>query len=239
MKVHRTGAALRMLLACPLVWAQAPSVPLLPPAAATLATAESGLAQEPTSTAEPRFRISVKQRDTSSLLQKFMALSGRKIRMVGYLHASSTLELRNATFEEALHAICLNAGVKCVKGADGVFAVGPDSDLTMDAAGPNDTTEVDVAYRCRNLNAESVANVLSRTFPKLKVITGPLFLSPTIESGNSITIDASKALGATDVAFKTHDILLSGPVNLVKRAWILAKKLDRPRRQVRINARLT
>ncbi len=238
MTFPRTGAALGILLVGPLLWGQLPSPPPLPPAA-SLAATDPGLAWEPATTAAPRFRISVKQRDTSSLLQKFMALAGRKIRMVGYLHASSTLDIRNATFEEALNAICLNAGIKCIKGADGVFSVGPESDLTLDASGPSDTTEVDVAYRCRNLNAESVANVLGRTFPKLKVITGPLFLSPTIESGNSITIDAAKALGATDVAFKTHDILLSGPVNLVKRAWILAKKLDRPRRQVRINVRLT
>ncbi len=217
------------------------AAPQAPPAAA----APAPVPQEPLVTKDPEsstgktYRIQVKRKDATTLIRALGTLAGVKVKVVSYFPGSVTMDLQHVTFEQGLDAICQSVGIAFKKLEDGSYAVGPESDLIVDAAGPNDTTVVDITYRCRHLNADSVANVISKAFPDLKTITGPLFLSPTIEAGNSISADSSKALSATDQSFKTHDILISGPANLVKRALVLAKKFDRPRRQVRINARLT
>jgi type II secretory pathway component GspD/PulD (secretin) len=48
-----------------------------------------------------------------------------------------------------------------------------------------------------------------------------------------------KVIAATDVAFKRYDLSVQGPVNQVKRAMLMVHRMDRPRRQVRINVKMS
>ena len=60
--------------------------------------------------------------------------------------------------------------------------------------------------------------------------------------GSSLTGDAVggiKALGTTSTPFKRHAVTLQGPVNRVRHALIMARRLDRGRRQVRINVSMS
>ena len=61
-------------------------------------------------------------------------------------------------------------------------------------------------------------------------------------SGGSLssdTIGGIKALSSSSTPFKRHAVTLQGPVNRVKHALIMARRLDRGRRQVRINVSMT
>jgi type II secretory pathway component GspD/PulD (secretin) len=85
------------------------------------------------------------------------------------------------------------------------------------------------------VGAASLAEAIRTILPDLKVTTGPIFLSPPLDNSGGSGGDAQvKALTATDISFKTHDVLFSGPAALVRRALSLAQKFDRPRKQVRI-----
>lgn len=184
--------------------------------------------------------VDVDRMDIVQFLKNLAERAGAKVIPVGYLPMRISLKETQATFEEVLKDVCLNAGITFKKGEDGAYNVGYASDLLVAFSDPNDTTEVEITYRCRQLSADSLANVLTKAFPNIKAITGPLFLSPSLEStANTSLSDSVKALGAVDVSFKTHDVLISGPVNQVKRALVLARKFDRNRKQVRINAKLT
>ncbi len=185
------------------------------------------------------FRVQARHREVMPIFKQLGFEAGVKIKAVSVISSRATLDLPSATLEEAIEAICRSAGIAARKLDTGAWVVGHDSDLTLFAAGPQDTADVDVAYRCEYLSADSMSGALSKAFPGLRIVTGPLFLSPQVEGNNPTTVDDAKALTATDQAFKTHDVLISGPANLVKRATLLAMKFDRPRKQVRINIKLT
>ncbi len=198
-------------------------------------------APAPPPTAEaPRFDIDTDRQEVVQFLEKFSAQAKVPVRVVGYLPLKFSIQLRKVTFEEGLQAVCQRLGIGYRRTEDGTYVVGHHTDLLLEFADASDSTEVDVTYRCRHLSADSLAGVITKSFSSVKAITGPLFLSPNLESaGNTSLSDSVKALGATDQSFKTHDVLLSGPANQVKRALVLARKFDRVRKQVRINARLT
>ena len=89
------------------------------------------------------------------------------------------------------------------------------------------------------VSASTLADTLSRLLPDLKVSTGPVFLSPSLDS-NATTGggDQIRAMSSTDVSFRTHDVVFSGPADLVRRALALAYKFDVPRRQARITIKI-
>ena len=49
---------------------------------------------------------------------------------------------------------------------------------------------------------------------------------------------ASQGFGASDLNLRRDDVIIKGPAGEVRRVLILARKLDRLRRQVRINLRM-
>jgi general secretion pathway protein D len=89
------------------------------------------------------------------------------------------------------------------------------------------------------VGAASLVESLSKALPpEVKLTTGPVFLSPPLDGGGSNGDTQVKVLGASDVSFRTHDVLISGPAPLVRRALALAQKFDRPRKQVRITIKI-
>ncbi len=185
------------------------------------------------------YRIQVTQQGAIGLLNRLAAAAGVRIKPLRHIPQSVTLDLPSATLEQALDALSRSVNLTCLKLEDGLWVVGEEGELRVLAAGEKDTTEVDVAYRCEYIGADSLSGVIGKVLPSLKVITGPTFVSPTLEGNLNVGADDARALGATDQAFKTHHVVFSGPSNLVRRAVAMAIKFDHPRKLVRINTKLT
>ena len=209
------------------------------PPAKAIVDLGSWLTAAPGADGSLKYRLQVKSMEVNAVIQRLAKLSGNPIRPVSYVHALVKIDLEQASFEQAFQAICAAANLSARKNEDGSFIYGYGPDIYIASAEPDDANQMEITYRSRHLNSDSIASVLAKTFPDLVVLKGPTFLSPVMEAGNTISTDGSKALGSTEEAFKTHDVVISGPAGRLKRALILAQRLDRPRRQVRINARLT
>jgi len=187
------------------------------------------------------FNLHARREPVSRLFKALAAQAGAKLRLVNYLPQLVTLDANALTLEQGMAALCAGSGAACQKLDDGTWLAGSLDDLAAYTADPQDTREVDVIHRCENLTAESLAAVLAKSFPSLRIQSGPVFVTPTVDSGTSLATDpdAAKAVGVTDAIFKTHDVLVGGPAGIVKRALALALQLDRVRKQVRILAKLT
>ena len=205
--------------------------------------------QEQPATAQPapaiarqsdkHFRLQARRQPLVPMIRSLAAEAGVRLRVVNYLPHLVTVDAGSVTFEEGLAALCEAGGVASRKLEDGSWVVGNEGDLLVYVADPQDTRDVDIIHRCEYLSAESLANIITKAFPALRVFPGPNHLTPMVEGNNLAGAETTKTLGATEAAYKTHDVLISGPAGVVKRALALASKFDRPRKQVRINAKLT
>ena len=106
--------------------------------------------------------LDVDRQEVPQFLKKLSVQAGVKVRAVGYLPMLLTLKLDRVNFDEALKAVCQTLGITFKKTDEGTYFVGYASDLLLEFADTNDTTEVDVTYRCRHLGADSLANVITK-----------------------------------------------------------------------------
>ena len=230
---------------------------------------------DPNAPPPKRFNITVYDEGPSTFLPRFAEQAGVKVICLGDMFAPIDQTFKNATFEEVLAGICDLSGIESRRLPDGTYKVGYPSDLLLEANDPNDATQIEYLFRPRHLDAESLAQVLSTSFPEVRAIPGPLHLSPVLDDGTpgssgmsmgmpmgmpvgmpmgmpgmpgmatgggSLTGDAVggiKALGSSGSPFKRHAVTLQGPVNRVRHALIMARRLDRGRRQVRINVSMS
>ena len=207
--------------------------------AAALASALTLGAQAPEAPAAPEARYSLEahQQDIQTVLQAFARRTRGAITIPELPTQLVTVVFKDLPFEEALKEILLSARLDYRK-VDGVYVVGLPMDLKVRFPEPDETI-LDATYRCRRVGADSLANAVRQVLPDLKVTIGPMFLSPTLDSsGNASGESQVKVLGATDIAFRTHDVLFSGPADQVRRAMAIAQKFDRPRKQVRITIKV-
>jgi len=185
------------------------------------------------------FNLKARNEPVATLFMALAAQAGVKLRLVNYLPQMATVEATGLTLEQGMAALCEASGAACRKLDDGTWVAGSLDDLSVYTAEPDDTKEVDVIHRCENLTADSLATVLAKSFPALRIQAGPSFVTPTVDFSATLNSDSSKAVGITDSIFKTHDVLVGGPAGVVRRALAMALQLDRVRKQVRILARLT
>lgn len=209
-----------------------------------------------------RYNVEMNHESVVTFLQRLAQEEGVEVRCVGFFRTRLSLKMSNASFEEVLAAICKGGDFQTRVAPDGAYLVGYPQDLVVALAGPRSTTEVVTFYHCQTIDPESLATVLGQAFPALKVLTGPNYDSPTLEfEGASASFGGGmggmgggmpngggmpgtaggpnpKGFTTQNIALKRDDIVMRGPAWVVREALALAHKLDRLRRQVRINLRM-
>ncbi len=186
----------------------------------------------------PRFTLDATQQDVRAILKELARQSGRPMSILEMPLQLVTLSFRDLPFEKALAQV-LAAGGLDYRQVDEGYVVGQSLDLRLKYPQAGET-ELDATYRCRRVSATSLATTLASLLPGIKVVPGPLFLSPELKEGSNGDSQASaiKAMGATDIMHRTHDVVISGPADMVRRALTLAQKFDRPRKMVRLSVKI-
>jgi type II secretory pathway component GspD/PulD (secretin) len=172
-----------------------------------------------------------------ALIEKIAARTGAGVRVLGVVNVKVSLDVCATSVEDAIAHVTRSGGLS-YRLVDGSYYIAPEADLIAELASADDTTEIDTFYRCRHLDAVTLVDLLKRLLPKeLMIIPGPQFISPSVQA--VAAAGAGISLTSQGASFHTHDVVLSGPTNLVKRAILLARKLDRKRKQVRISVQVT
>lgn len=185
----------------------------------------------------PRYSLDVVRQDISAVLKVLGQKSGKPLIILEMPIQLINVTFRELTFEKALAQVLAAGGLDFRRVDDG-YVVGQSLDLRLKYPQAGET-ELDATYRCRRVGALTLATTLTSLIPGIKALPGPLFLSPELKEGTgSGSENQIKAIGATDVSYRTHDVVISGPADLVRRALTLAQKFDRPRKQVRLSVKI-
>jgi type IV pilus assembly protein PilQ len=194
--------------------------------------------------ANPRlYSMTIKNREVDDSIIQLCAAANIPVEFLSPCIDLITVSFSRATLHQALDRIC-TAGAVQYREQDGNIVVGLPLDLELRYPSPSEQN-IDAVYRCRHLDAEALAQVLGKILSnKVKITEGPRFQSPSVDtnsdpSGVSSSDQTIRALNATDTSFKIHDVILSGPGELVRRGIELARKFDRPRKSVRIDIRVS
>jgi len=189
------------------------------------------------------YTLDVHRQDAETVLWEFAKRAKKNLTILDRPPTLITVTFVNLPFDRALKEIVRAADLEYVK-YDGGYTVGLPIDLKLRFLSPEDTdTDVEATYRCRRIDASSLAETIKLLFPEgdgFLVATGPQFLTPEVESTGGVNekIGGIRALKATEKVNRTHDVVFTGKQDKVLRALALARKLDRPRRQVRVNIRV-
>lgn len=189
----------------------------------------------------PRYSLDATRQDVAAVLGGLARKSGVPMSILEMPVQLVTVSFRNLSFEKALAQILAAGGLDYRKVDEG-YVVGQSMDLRLKYPQPGEA-ELDATYRCRRVAATTVAQALNAILPGVKAVPGPLFLSPELKEssyGDSQGSQGSqiRALVATDPAQRTHDVVISGPADMVRRALTLAQKFDRPRKMVRLSVKV-
>jgi len=191
---------------------------------------------------ERLYSMTIRDKEADDSIIRLCAAAGVTVEFISPAADLITVSFQKVPLHKALDLICGAADLHYREtGGKVVVGLTMDLDLQFPKAGEKD---LDAVYRCRHMEAEALVQALAKVLPnKLKLTQGPRFQSPAVDSGNDPSgttgEGAARALNATDNSFKVHDILLTGPADLVRRGLMLARKFDRPRKQVRIDVRIT
>jgi len=186
----------------------------------------------------PRYSLDATRQDVSAVLGALARRSGVPMSILEMPVQLVTVSFRNLSFEKALAQILAAGGLDYRKVDEG-YVVGQSMDLRLKYPQPGEA-ELDATYRCRRVGATTVAQALNAILPGVKAVAGPLFLSPELKESSYGESQGSqiRTLVATDPAQRTHDVVISGPADLVRRALTLAQKFDRPRKMVRLSVKV-
>jgi len=186
----------------------------------------------------PRYSLDATRQEVTVLIKALALKSGRPMVILEMPGQLVNVSFRDLPFEKALAQILAAGGLDFRKVDDG-FAVGMSMDLRLKYPQAGEA-ELDATYRCRRVKASDMAGTLAGLLPGIKAVAGPVFLSPELKEGSNGESQAGqvKALGATDKDYRTHDVVITGPADLVRRALTLAQKLDRPRKMVRLSVKV-
>jgi hypothetical protein len=195
----------------------------------------------------PRYSLDASHQDVNELIVGFAKQAGQSVTLLDDYPFRVSLTFQDLPFEQGLRRILEAADLEYVRTAEG-YLVGLPSDLKLHSTTPDDEI-IDAVYRCRRIGAQSLVDAFTALFADadLKVAPGPEFLTPVVDnasgggrsdSSGSSSAGGIKALAAVDRNYRTHDVVFSGPAKVVRRALSLARKFDRPRKQVQVNVRV-
>ncbi|BDU74025.1 type II secretion system protein GspD [Mesoterricola silvestris] len=186
----------------------------------------------------PRYTLDAAHQDVRALIKALAKKSGKPISILNLPLQLVTVSFENLPFDKAL-AHVLAAGGLDFRMVDGVCVVGQSVDLRLQYPQATDG-ELDATYRCRRVGAATLASTLTNLLPGIRAFPGPLFLSPELKDSSGADTQGGqvKTFGATDTSYRTHDVVISGPADLVRRALTLAQKFDRSRRMVRLKVKI-
>ena len=203
--------------------------------------------------AEPGlYDIDAAQSSLPELLKSLAKNEGVSVALTASVTGKSSLSLRKATFLQAIDLLTKSAGLGYRQ--DGAtFFIGTPKEI--EAAYPKPQAELvkppapvmaQEVYRCGHISASELVTTLTAMFDKdqLRIALGASFITPHLESANSGAVTGAQAnviksdsTGATS-SLASRDVILSGEESVVKRALALAVKLDRRRKQVKIDVRI-
>ena len=191
---------------------------------------------------ERLYSMTISNKEADDSLIRLCNAAGIPVEFLSPATDMVTLSFTKVTLFKALDLICTAAGLRFLH-HDGVIAIGLTMDLDVQYPTPGQGN-LDAVYSCRHLDADALCQTLGKVLPPtVKITSGPKFKSPTVDSGNDPSGvsggDSMRGLAVTDNTFRINDILLSGPADSVRRGIMLARKFDRPRKQVRIDIRIT
>jgi hypothetical protein len=218
--------------------------PALPPATEpTLAPAPSPERPQPAPAAqgEPLYSLEAIRQNAQNLILEFARRARKSVTMLEPSYSLINASFMDLPFEKALGRLCQAADLEFIKDEDG-YLVGLPIDLKLrfprPDASPDET--VDATYRCRRIDALSLAQSVDRLLgaENIRSTIGPLFLTPPVESAGGTGENGIRTLAAGDRTFRTHDVAFTGKPAYVRRALALARKFDRPRKQVRVKVRI-
>jgi type II secretory pathway component GspD/PulD (secretin) len=196
----------------------------------------------PPAPGEPLYSLEIHHQEAESVIWAFASEAHITVTLLDRPSARISLRFTNFTLEKALRAILAAADMEFVKTEDG-YIVGLAVDLKLRFPHPDDKI-IDAVYRCRRIDATTLAESLEKSFTDVadfKVSPGPEYLTPVVEDASPVgseEIHDHNLLTATEEKHRIHDIVISGPPDVVRRALSLARKFDRPRKQVRVNIRV-
>lgn len=223
---------------------EAPSMRLRAKAEALAQAAAPETEQAPAASEAPpeTYTLNVHRQDAETVLWEFAKRAKKNLIILDRPPTLITVAFANLPFDRALKEIVRAADLEFVKNEDG-YTVGLPIDLKLRFPNPEDQDKfIEATYRCRRIDAASLAETIRLLFPEgdgFMVSPGPQFLTPEVEGAAGISDkNSSRALKVSEKPNRTHDVAFSGKPAQVLRALALARKLDRPRKQVRVNIRV-
>jgi type IV pilus assembly protein PilQ len=224
------------------------AVPATAPSAVSVAAPagpHSGEPQAPPQ--EPLYSVDAYHQDAESLIMAFAEKANISVTMLDRYSSRVSVRFKNLPFEKAWRRLMLASDLGFHKDEDGYF-VGLPSDLQLDFPDPN-ARIIDATYRCRRTDADTLVKAIREIMgdSDIRAAKGPAFLTPEVEGsgggggggGYGGNHDSSiRALKTGDLSIRTHDVVFSGSPEKVRRALGLARKFDRPRKEVRVNVKI-
>jgi type IV pilus assembly protein PilQ len=188
------------------------------------------------------YTLDIHRQDAETVLWEFAKRAKKSLTILDRPPTLITVTFINLPFDRALKEIVRAADLEYVKNEDG-YTVGLPIDLKLRFPNPEDKdTAIEATYRCRRIDAASLVETIRPLFPEgdgFMVTPGPQFLTPEVESSGGLSDkNGPRTLKAAEKFNRTHDVVFSGKLGQVLRALTLARKLDRPRKQVRVNIRV-
>ncbi|MDR3671368.1 MAG: hypothetical protein P4L36_11000 [Holophaga sp.] len=191
---------------------------------------------------EPLYSLEVYHQDAEDVIWAFAKRAKIQVTLLDRSPVLISVYFANLPMEEALKEILRAADLDFVKTGRG-YVVGLAVDLKLRFPDPEDKV-IDATYRCRRIGADTLVKAIEKVFgetSEFRASIGPEFLTPIVEDASTVGGEDSKEAKVLKIAspeYRTHDVVFSGPPDMVRRALSLAHKFDRPRKQVRVNIRV-
>jgi len=149
-----------------------------PPSALLLLLLVQGPAGTPQAPLGNHYDVSAGNAPVGPFLAELAAKEGVSLRYPPELDLRFSLEVAGASFQEVLDRVCEAQGLRQRTAKDGSRLVGLTEDFQAGFPGEETAERTQVAYPCRNLGPETLAESLNQAFPDLKCIPGPKVRTP-------------------------------------------------------------
>ncbi len=197
------------------------------------------------------YDIDAAQSSLPELVKSLAKSEGVSVALTASVTGKTSISLHKATFLQALDLLTKSSGLGYQRDGATYFIGTPKEILAAYPLPPVDPPKVAApvmaqeVYRCGHISATELAASLASMFDKdLKIGLGAAFITPHLEAANSSTVTGVQAsvikteAPGPSSSLATRDVILSGEESLVKKALALAVKLDRRRRQVKIDVKI-
>ena len=191
--------------------------------------------------------------EIADVLNALALQSGENIVVAAEVQKPITVQLKQVTFENAMEYIVHLHGYDYRKEGSAYLVSTPDK---LKMAYPEDQPEpeplVTELYTVKYLSAKNLQETLTKLLPGVTTTVGPDLMVPILGSASTGTSTSGGQMSSLGAGSSTSEsgsantnlhrtslsrtLILRGPDNLVQDALSLAKRLDTPRPQVRIEA---